>query len=194
MKCLVSCVTYDPAAEVQTIKPATQACTTKSQHTQALPKFLPTMQCHVGLYFLSNSFLMKAAISFSTLYFSSAYKELDSSHQPELTEVFDLQVGQAQGCSLDWWTGICCTRYLSEGRSATRETDHLCSTINSVLLHVFRHVRIFDDGLSLRHSACARRCLLQGKAEPDVERKRSFVRASQTAWFVNLCRITVSKI
>ena len=32
----------------------------------------PTMQCQVGLYFLSNSFLMKAAMSFSMLYFSSA--------------------------------------------------------------------------------------------------------------------------
>ena len=36
------------------------------------PKFLPTIQCQVGLYFLSNSFLMYAAISFSMLYFSSA--------------------------------------------------------------------------------------------------------------------------
>eukprot|EP00416_Gambierdiscus_australes_P030073 CAMPEP_0171088166 /NCGR_PEP_ID=MMETSP0766_2-20121228/20613_1 /TAXON_ID=439317 /ORGANISM="Gambierdiscus australes, Strain CAWD 149" /LENGTH=80 /DNA_ID=CAMNT_0011545937 /DNA_START=232 /DNA_END=471 /DNA_ORIENTATION=+ len=31
------------------------------------------MACHVGLYFLSNSFLMKAAMSFSMLYFSSAW-------------------------------------------------------------------------------------------------------------------------
>uniref|UniRef100_A0A1L8E7S8 Uncharacterized protein n=1 Tax=Haematobia irritans TaxID=7368 RepID=A0A1L8E7S8_HAEIR len=47
MKWRVSCVTYDP-------------------------KFLPTIQCHVGLYFLSNSFFMNAAISFSILYFSNA--------------------------------------------------------------------------------------------------------------------------
>lgn len=40
-----------------------------------LPKFLPTMACQVGLYFLSNSFLMKAAMSFSTLYFSNAYRQ-----------------------------------------------------------------------------------------------------------------------
>lgn len=39
------------------------------------PKFLPTIQCHVGLYFLSNSFLMNAAMSFSTLYFSNACSE-----------------------------------------------------------------------------------------------------------------------
>ena len=36
------------------------------------PKLRPTMQCHVGLYFLSNSFLMKAAMSFSMLNFSRA--------------------------------------------------------------------------------------------------------------------------
>ena len=36
------------------------------------PKLRPTMQCHVGLYFLSNSFLMYAAMSFSMLYFSRA--------------------------------------------------------------------------------------------------------------------------
>lgn len=48
MKCFVSCVTYEP-------------------------KLRPTMQCHVGLYFLSNSFLMNAAISFSMLYRSSAW-------------------------------------------------------------------------------------------------------------------------
>ena len=47
MKCLVSWVTYEP-------------------------KLRPTMQCQVGLYFLSNSFLMKAAMSFSMLYFSRA--------------------------------------------------------------------------------------------------------------------------
>ena len=51
MKCLVSWVTYEP-------------------------KFLPTMQCHVGLYFLSNSFLMNAAISFSILNFSKAWVEI----------------------------------------------------------------------------------------------------------------------
>lgn len=38
MKWRVSCVTYEP-------------------------KLRPTMQCHVGLYFLSNSFLMQAAMS-----------------------------------------------------------------------------------------------------------------------------------
>ena len=48
MKCFVSCVTYEP-------------------------KLRPTMQCHVGLYFLSNSFFMKAAMSFSMLYFSKAW-------------------------------------------------------------------------------------------------------------------------
>lgn len=47
MKCLVSWVTYEP-------------------------KLRPTMQCQVGLYFLSNSFLMNAAMSFSMLYFSRA--------------------------------------------------------------------------------------------------------------------------
>jgi hypothetical protein len=36
------------------------------------PKLRPTMQCQVGLYFLSNSFLMNAAMSFSMLYFSRA--------------------------------------------------------------------------------------------------------------------------
>lgn len=39
---------------------------------QRAPKLRPTMQCHVGLYFLSNSFLMKAAMSFSMLNFSRA--------------------------------------------------------------------------------------------------------------------------
>ncbi len=47
MKFLVSCVTYDP-------------------------KLRPTIQCHVGSYFLSNSFLMNPAISFSVEYFSIA--------------------------------------------------------------------------------------------------------------------------
>merc|ERR1712064_56486 len=36
-------------------------------------KYSPTWHCIVGLYFLSNSFLMKAAMSFSMLYFSSAW-------------------------------------------------------------------------------------------------------------------------
>jgi hypothetical protein len=47
MKFFVSCVTYEP-------------------------KLRPTMQCHVGLYFLSNSFLMCAATSFSILYSARA--------------------------------------------------------------------------------------------------------------------------
>ena len=51
-----------------------------------LPKFLPTMACQVGLYFLSNSFLMKAAMSFSTLYFSNAYR------QPSKAITVDLDV------------------------------------------------------------------------------------------------------
>jgi hypothetical protein len=40
--------------------------------TRDAPKLRPTMQCQVGPYLLSNCFLMKAAISFSMLYFSSA--------------------------------------------------------------------------------------------------------------------------
>ena len=32
------------------------------------PKLRPTTACQVGLYFLSNSFLMNAAMSFSMLY------------------------------------------------------------------------------------------------------------------------------
>lgn len=31
------------------------------------PKLRPTMQCHVGLYFLSNSFLIKAAMSLNKI-------------------------------------------------------------------------------------------------------------------------------
>lgn len=53
-----------------------------------LPKFLPTMQCHVGLYFLSNSFLMYAAMSFSTLYFSNACKSNDGKSMRELVGLF----------------------------------------------------------------------------------------------------------
>ena len=76
MKCLVSCVTYEPASN--------QELNRKIQHfwqragcrqKACSPKFLPTIQCHVGLYFLSNSFLMNAAMSFSTLYFSKACSE-----------------------------------------------------------------------------------------------------------------------
>ena len=47
----------------------------KGEEANRAPKLRPTMQCQVGLYFLSNSFLMKAAISFSMLYFSRAWKE-----------------------------------------------------------------------------------------------------------------------
>lgn len=47
MKCFVSCVTK-------------------------LPKFLPTMQCHVAPALESNSLLINCAISFSMLYFSMA--------------------------------------------------------------------------------------------------------------------------
>lgn len=38
------------------------------------------MQCHVGLYFLSNSFLTYDAMSFSILYRSSAYKRFSYSN------------------------------------------------------------------------------------------------------------------
>lgn len=48
MKWRVSCVTYDP-------------------------KFRPTIQCQVGLYFLSNSFLMYAAISWKEKYQSVSF-------------------------------------------------------------------------------------------------------------------------
>ena len=36
------------------------------------PKLRPTTQCHVGVCFLSNSFLTKAAMSFSIVYLSMA--------------------------------------------------------------------------------------------------------------------------
>ena len=45
------------------------------------------MQCQVGLYFLSNSFLMYAAISFSMLYFSRAFKRKEEGKKSE-TEGF----------------------------------------------------------------------------------------------------------
>ena len=61
MKCFVSCVTYEP-------------------------KLRPTMQCQVGLYFLSNSFLMYAAISFSMLYFSRAWRTEKASALPSVAE------------------------------------------------------------------------------------------------------------
>ena len=43
-----------------------------TEGTAHAPKLRPTMQCHVGLCFLSNSFLMYAAKSFSTLNLSNA--------------------------------------------------------------------------------------------------------------------------
>lgn len=43
-----------------------------SRGSLCAPKFLPTMQCQVGLCFLSNSFFMYAAMSFSMVNFSSA--------------------------------------------------------------------------------------------------------------------------
>ena len=102
MKCFVSCVTKDPAdwmppsKMMQDCEPMSlcniQLCFSccislvqdisamkhrehsdiQSWHTECVPKFRPTIQCQVGLYFLSNSFLMKAAMSFSILNFSSA--------------------------------------------------------------------------------------------------------------------------
>ena len=70
MKCFVSCVTYEPEQRARELGLASsaRAC---ARHA---PKLRPTMQCQVGPYFLSNSFLMKAAMSFSMLYFSSAFE------------------------------------------------------------------------------------------------------------------------
>ena len=68
-------------------------------------KFLPTMQCHVGLYFLSNSFLIKAAISLN--YYSY---------------FFNVKFFQSLIC-----------------------------TIDSILLHFFRHISIFYNCFSISH-------------------------------------------
>ena len=50
------------------------------------PKLRPTMQCHVGPCFLSNSFLMNPAISFSTVNFSRACSGDQKDGQRQLTK------------------------------------------------------------------------------------------------------------
>lgn len=89
MKCFVSWVTNEPGTARQKKKPRRRGGTERFRVLRAwclaracrsatpqhgAPKLRPTMQCQVGPYFLSNSFLMCVAMSFSMLYFSSAWR------------------------------------------------------------------------------------------------------------------------
>lgn len=83
-------------------------------------RFLSSYQCHVGLYFLSNSFLIYAAISFSMLYFSNA-----------------------------------CVA-ISTGKWKSRRKNSMwnlskCLKLTGILLHIFGHIGIFNNGFSISH-------------------------------------------
>lgn len=77
MKCLVSCVTYEPKLRPTMLKKRRQIRWANGNSTPTGN----TYQCQVGLYFLSNSFLMYAAISFSMLYFSKAWVAMSTSQR-----------------------------------------------------------------------------------------------------------------
>lgn len=83
MKCLLSCVTYEPATQtaffsmlcLPSRKLASQSSWFTWDSEGPSPKLLPTMQCHVGLYFVSKCFLMNEAMSFSTVCASTAWHQ-----------------------------------------------------------------------------------------------------------------------
>lgn len=103
----------------------------------SIPKFRPTMQCHVALYFLSNSFLMNAAMSFSMLYRSRACRI----QQTILPASYTLYARNG--------ARRCCTQVLE----ARTTTQYLCCAVNGVCLHVLRHVSVLNHGFPLRHDA-----------------------------------------
>jgi len=102
-----------------------------------LPKFRPTIQCHVGPLRSSNVFLMCCAISFSMLNFAMASCAAQTSAlrtaslPPPPTAVSPRPAPLGCGCGCGW----------------CRRTD-----VDGLLLHVLAHVR----GLDLR---CSRRRL-----------------------------------
>lgn len=115
-----------------------QATSTLRRHWLgwSIPKLRPTMQCHVALYFLSNSFLMKAAMSFSMLYRSRACE------QQKTSQHIDVNTPRTVACV------PCCTR--TDFRNGNK---HLRCAVDGICLHVLRHVGILNDSLPLRHGA-----------------------------------------
>lgn len=104
------------------------------------PKLRPTMQCHVGLYFLSNSFLTYDAMSFSILYRSSAYTKAPTLKFTSLESTL-----AARG-------DFRCLFARSRHRRMNCST-YLSSTVNSISLHVLGHVSIFNYRFPLGHCA-----------------------------------------
>ena len=121
------------------------------------------MQCHVGLYFLSNSFLMYAAMSFSMLYLEIAFslrtlvpkpkrytKEREDTEEDERDEG---EGGRAAATGMD----------NTEQTGATSNGSHLDSllkgsgcAVDGLLLHVLGHVRILEYCLAVRHLKSAK--------------------------------------
>lgn len=124
------------------------------------PKFRPTMQCHVGLCFLSNSFFMYAAISFSMLNFSSACAcsrgpvnaSPDATARTPAARLaaggLPLTRGPGSGARI----GQACRR----GPPSCSLGQDLRGAVYRVLRHLLRHIRILYDRLSVRHPGCPR--------------------------------------
>ena len=86
------------------------------------------MQCQVGLYFLSNSFFIYAAISWK----NAMYQHLEVHNQPTNQE--------SNFSVLTYFLNVVLFQCL-------------CCTIHSILLHFLRHISIFDNGFAFRHLA-----------------------------------------
>ena len=133
------------------------------------PKLRPTMQCHVGPCFASKSFLMYAATSFSTVYFSSACSGRGSGWPgapavwPGRVDTALLLCGTRQPA-----LGIatkCCTSRASWAvthaehascRLYTLKTTlatHRQAGLHRILLHALLHVAGLDDRLAVAHGA-----------------------------------------
>lgn len=127
------------------------------------------MQCQVGLYFLSNSFFMYAAISYekNILWINQQNQQLCSfntlfsmfeisNYSSILTDLFNIVLFQ----------GLCCTVYC-------------------ILLHFLRHIRIFNNSFSIGHSFKILSKLLQEEMKSGNESDLLRYRATLSAKMMN---------
>lgn len=106
------------------------------------------MQFQVGLYFLSNSFLRNAAMSFSMLNFSMAWKHIvrKSAVSPDSHAPF----GGLLLFIILFLVSSISHRLVHPFLVFHARSTHRQCTLHSIFLHVVGHVGVDDGGLELR--------------------------------------------
>lgn len=160
MKCLVSCVTYEPASN-QNLNRKFQHFWQKTRHRQqsTLTKVSANNTVPRGIVLFVKLLLDECSYVFLHVVLLQRLQRVITSHQ-----LVDLDVAPGH-CSSNISVQdydirsnkiLHRSNFLSQSFSARfHQKRYLCCTVNGVLLHILGHVSILDHGFSFRHDACA---------------------------------------